>query len=357
MAKQGRKIKIRRIPAAMGILLLIPAAIVILDTSLCPAAGKTQTFSNIDFAMDTVVSETLYTSGEDITGEIGTLLRETEESLLSWTNEDSEISLINAQSGQPIEISSELTGYLTEILEMSRKSDGAIDPTIGNLIRLWDIGGEDQRIPDEEEILAVLADIGYGNVELSGNTVTIKEGCSLDLGAFGKGIGCDRILEYMEDQEEVTGLLVNLGGSSVLTWGNKPDGSLWQIAITDPREEEDGDYLGIVSLDGTEFLSTSGDYEKYFIEDGIRYHHILDPDTGYPAQNGITAVTVVCDSGLAADGLSTACFVLGVEAGTALLEEYGADALFVDEEFNVYLTEGMAKRFTLLQENYSVQSV
>ena len=96
-----------------------------------------------------------------------------------------------------------------------------------------------------------------------------------------------------------------------MTYGSKPDGSSWNVAVTDPRAENEDDYLGVVALNGTEFLSTSGDYEKYFIENGVRYHHIMDPSTGYPAESGVTGVTVVCDSGLEADALSTACFVLG----------------------------------------------
>ena len=135
--------------------------------------------------------------------------------------------------------------------------------------------------------------------------------------------------------------------------GQKPDGSSWQVAVTDPRDTE-GDYLGVVSLNGTEFLSTSGDYEKYFIEDGVRYHHILDPSTGYPARSGLTSVTVVCSDGLDADGLSTACFVLGREKAKKLLEQYNADGLFVDDSGHVYLTEGMKERFQLMKDTYSV---
>lgn len=138
-----------------------------------------------------------------------------------------------------------------------------------------------------------------------------------------------------------------------MSYGSKPDGSSWQVAVTDPRDTE-GDYLGVVTLNGTEFLSTSGDYEKYFIEDGVRYHHILDPSTGYPARSGLTSVTVVCDDGLNADGLSTACFVLGKDKAAKLLEKYNADGLFVDDSGHVWLTDGMKERFQLLKDTYSV---
>ena len=327
--------------------------------SMCLAASDKdiQTYTDTDFAMDTVVSETLYTTGDYINSKLTSVLTDVETNLLSWTNEDSQIYKVNASDGKDTEISGELSGYLERILKISRDSDGAFDPTIGKLIRLWDIGGEDQRIPGEDEIRNVLKYSGYEKVSLAGNNISMDEGCSLDLGAAGKGIGCDSVLEYLKSQKDVTAALMNLGGSSVMTYGSKPDGSSWNVAVTDPRAENDDEYLGVVALNGTEFLSTSGDYEKYFIEDGVRYHHIMDPSTGYPAESGVTGVTVVCDSGLEADALSTACFVLGVEKGTQLLKAYGADGLFVDEDHHVYLTDGMKERFSLLQDIYSVEDI
>ena len=332
--------------AAAGITMVFPV--------LCVASeNDIQTYTNTDFAMDTVVSETLYTTGDDINSKLTSVPTDVETNLLSWTNESSQIYKVNADSGKDKEISDELSGYLERLLKIAK----AFDPTIGKLIRLWDIGGENQKIPEEAEIKNVLKDSGYQKVSLDGTTIRMDEGCSLDLGAAGKGIGCDSILEYLETQKDVSAALMNLGGSSVMTYGSKPDGSSWNVAVTDPRAENDDDYLGVVALNGTEFLSTSGDYEKYFIEDGVRYHHIMDPSTGYPAKSGVTGVTVVCDTGLEADALSTACFVLGVEKGAELLKTYGADGLFVDENHHVYLTEGMKERFSLLADSYSVEDI
>lgn len=337
--------------AVTGITMLFPA--------LCMAASEKdiQTYTDTDFAMDTVVSETLYTTGDDINSKLTSVLTDVETNLLSWTNESSQIYKVNADSGKDTEISDELSGYLERLLKIAKDSEGAFDPTIGKLIRLWDIGGENQKIPEKAEIKNVLKDSGYQKVSLDGTMIHMDEGCSLDLGAAGKGIGCDSILEYLETQKDVSAALMNLGGSSVMTYGSKPDGSSWNVAVTDPRAENDDDYLGVVALNGTEFLSTSGDYEKYFIEDGVRYHHIMDPSTGYPAKSEVTGVTVVCGTGLEADALSTACFVLGVEKGAQLLKTYGADGLFVDEDHHVYLTEGMKERFSLLADSYSVEDI
>ena len=319
-------------------------------------ADEIQKYTNTDFAMDTVVSETLYTTGKDLNTAVGEKLREAESEILSWTDEGSEVYRLNAAKGKPTEISETLASYLKDIEQLSGDSGGAYDPTLGEVIRLWGIGGEDPHIPEQKELEQLLKKTGYRKLELDGNKATLKDGATLDLGAVGKGIGCDIINEYLETQKEVSGMLLNLGGSSVMAYGDKPDGSAWRVAVTDPRDT-DGEYLGAVELKAGEFLSTSGDYEKYFMEDGKRYHHILDPKTGYPVWNGLTSVTVVCDRGLFADGLSTACFVLGLEKAPALLEKYGADAFFTDEDGNVYVTSGMKERFELMKNTYTIKKI
>lgn len=318
------------------------------------ADAEIQKYSNTDFAMDTVVSETLYTTGEDINILIGSKLREMEEDLLSWTDENSQISKVNASAGTVVEISEELAEYLKSIEQLSEDSGGAFDPTLGKVIRLWDIDGGNPHVPDQTELDDLLKDTGYQKIVLDGNQVILEKGTTLDFGAVGKGIGCDVISDFLKTQTDVSGMIMNLGGSSVMAYGKKPDGSKWKVAVTDPREP-DGDYLGTVMLEDGEFLSTSGDYEKYFMEDGKRYHHILDPVTGYPVWNGLTAVTVVCNSGLFADGLSTACFVLGKDEAVKLLEKYDADALFTDENRNVWMTSGMKERFHLMKDSYTVK--
>lgn len=327
------------------------------------ALGKTTTavfaddiekYTNVDFAMNTVVSETLYTTGEDINTHIGEKLREMESSLLSWTDENSQISRLNNADGRAVEVSSDLAADLEKIRQLSEDSGGAFDPTLGKIIRLWDIDGENPHVPDQSELDALLPETGYEKIQLDGNTVTLLDGCTLDLGAVGKGLGCDLIMDYLQTQPDVSGMILNLGGSSVMTYGEKPDGSSWKVALTDPRDVE-GDYLGAITLEADQYLSTSGDYEKYFIQDGIRYHHILDPKTGCPVWNGLTSVTIICSQGYLADGLSTACFVLGLEEAKPLLEKYGAEAIFVDEDKNVYVTDGLMDKFELMKDGYTVK--
>ena len=187
-------------------------------------AKDAEKYTNTDFAMDTVVSETLYTTGDDLNAEIGNKLREIESGLLSWTDEDSQISKLNAAAGETTEVSDELAGYLAQIEQLADDSGGAFDPTLGKVIRLWDIDGEDPHVPEQSELEALLKDVGYQKVTLDGNKVTLAEDTTLDLGATGKGIGCDVISEFLKDQKEVEGMILNLGGSSVMTYGEKPDG-------------------------------------------------------------------------------------------------------------------------------------
>ena len=344
--------------SAAGILcsslfLTVISATVLGKTTTVVYAADVEKYTNADFAMDTVVSETLYTSGADINTQIGEKLREMETTLLSWTEENSQISQLNNADGKTMEVSDDLAADLEKIRQLSQDSNGAFDPTLGKIIRLWDIAGENPHVPDQSEIDTLLPEVGYEKIQVDGNNVTLLDGCTLDLGAVGKGMGCDQIMDYLQTQPDVFGMILNLGGSSVMTYGEKPDGSSWKVALTDPRDTE-GDYLGAITLDANQFLSTSGDYEKYFIEDGIRYHHILDPKTGYPVKNGLTSVTIVCDQGYLADGLSTACFVLGMDAAKPLLEKYGAEAVFVDEDKNVYVTSGLMDKFELMKDGYTV---
>ena len=339
-----------------SLLLTVISAIVLGKTITVVYASDIEKYTNADFAMDTVVSETLYTSGADINTQIGEKLREMETTLLSWTEENSQISQLNNADGKTMEVSDDLAADLEKIRQLSQDSNGAFDPTLGKIIRLWDIAGENPHVPDQSEIDTLLPEVGYEKIQVDGNNVTLLDGCTLDLGAVGKGMGCDQIMDYLQTQPDVFGMILNLGGSSVMTYGEKPDGSSWKVALTDPRDTE-GDYLGAITLDANQFLSTSGDYEKYFIEDGIRYHHILDPKTGYPVQNGLTSVTIVCDQGYLADGLSTACFVLGLDAAKPLLEKYDAEAVFVDEDKNVYVTSGLMDKFELMKDGYVVNEL
>lgn len=351
-----------------------------------------QEYSKTDFVMSTVLSEKIYGT-KDVTQDIKEELDKLEKDQLSWREDHSVVSKINAdaQKGIKTKLDSDMTSWVEDSLELAKRSNGAFDPTIGRLTRLWNIEGDNPKVPSKQEIKNTLEDTGYTKIHLekveSQNTANTKNNvdkdikdntaknketsedtsqntntnesvssiyigdkCTLDLGAVGKGIACDVVQDYLKKQKEVSGAVIAVGGS-ILLYGSKADGSDWNVAVQNPRGQ-DGEAMGVLSLSGTTNVSTSGDYEKYFMQDGKRYHHILDPSTGYPADSGLISVTIVSDSGLLSDGLSTACFVLGKEKGEKLLETYGAEGVFIDQNKKVTVTKGLKDKFTILNKEY-----
>lgn len=351
-----------------------------------------QEYSKTDFVMSTVLSEKIYGT-KDVTQDIKEELDKLEKDQLSWREDHSVVSKINAdaQKGIKTKLDSDMTSWVEDSLELAKRSNGAFDPTIGRLTRLWNIEGDNPKVPSKQEIKNTLEDTGYTKIHLekveSQNTANTKKNvdkdikdntaknkeisedtsqktntnesvssiyigdkCTLDLGAVGKGIACGVVQDYLKKQKEVSGAVIAVGGS-ILLYGSKADGSDWNVAVQNPRGQ-DGEAMGVLSLSGTTNVSTSGDYEKYFMQDGKRYHHILDPSTGYPADSGLISVTIVSDSGLLSDGLSTACFVLGKEKGQKLLETYGAEGIFIDQNKKVTVTKGLKDKFTILNEEY-----
>lgn len=300
-------------------------------------------------AMGTVIRQSIYTKDDDITKDIEHIIMELEENELSWRIEDSEIASINASAGtgEGVVLSKEMEEDLITIFEVSARSGGAFDCTIGSVVRLWIIDAwaarenMDLELPQKESVERALLNIGFDKIKMDNSSINLPARMSMDMGAVGKGIACDRIAAYLEEKK-VDGAVISVGGS-ILTFGEKPDGTPWQVGIVDPSDNEQ--LLGTLYLEGNWFVSTSGDYERYAEVDGVRYHHILDPSTGYPVNNGVRSVTIVCKSGLLSDALSTACFVLGVEQGMALAESYEAEALFVDDRGSIYMTEGMKEIF------------
>lgn len=228
--------------------------------------------------------------------------------------------------------SNEISDVLNTCNKLSADTDGAFDVTIGNISALWGFGTDKQKLPKEAEIKKALKTVDYKKLQISGNKITLANGQSVDLGAVGKGYACDMVKAYLEKNSDVKGAVISVGGS-ILAYGRRNALSKkWRIAIKDPRDEKS--FLGTIKLKEG-FVSTSGDYEKYFEENGKRFHHILDARTGYPADSDLISVTIVSDSGLLSDALSTACFILGKEDGISLAEKYGASAVFVDRDKNI----------------------
>lgn len=312
-----------------------------------------------DVAMGTVVNLVVY-PGDGMDREEATelasnmlkLVRELEESRLSRKLESSELYQINQSVGseQGSEISRELFELLDACEKMRLDSEGAFDVTIGALTMLWKMderaaGEETRDLPAREELLEALSHCGSSKIRLQGDRIFLEKGVKLELGSVGKGAALDEIAKFLSEKD-LAGIF-SLGGS-ILTFGEKPDGTPWKVGVTDPMQPDQ--ILGTLSLKGQWCVSTSGDYERFFLHDGARYHHLLDPATGYPAKSGVHSVTILCKNGFLSDALSTACFVLGKEKGMELARKYEAEVLFVDEDGGISMSDGLKSIFSVANE-------
>lgn len=296
--------------------------------------------SRTGFFLDTVVTLKLYdTDDESLLDECFALTAEYEE-LLSRTREGSDVWNINHSGGVPVEISQETADLLATALDYCELSGGKFDISVAPVVSLWNFTSQERagEIPEDAALADALPHVDYRNITLDGTTVTIADpDASIDLGGIAKGYIADCLKDYLTGQGVASGL-IDLGGN-MLTIGTKPDGSQWNIGIRKPFSQT-GELITAVRCTDQSIV-TSGTYERYFEKDGEIYHHILDPDTGYPIQNGLTSVTILSDRSMDGDALSTTCFTLGLTDGLALAESLdGIEAMFVTEDFQMHCTSG-----------------
>lgn len=258
----------------------------------------------------------------------------------------SEISRINDSAGlRSEEVSPETLRLLCKAVDFSRRFAGCFDISITPLVALWKQAAETLTPPDEADINALLPLVNFQDLALDGWEMTAGlryPGQALDLGGIGKGYTAQRIRQVYQDFG-ITSAYSNLGGN-VVTLGNKPDGTPWQVGIQHPRNEQC--LIGSIAV-SDESVVTSGDYQRCFIDrQGNRQHHILDPRSGYPSRAGLSSVTIVTPHDLAADVLSTAVFVAGMQEGLAILRQFPqSEAVLVSDDLQVYITPGLNKRF------------
>lgn len=297
-------------------------------------------------AMGTVVTFNLYGFGaKNDLDKIETEINGLENSVLSWRKKGSDVYRINESAGSSVSVSPDTAKIIGQCIDISDDCGGVFDITIGNVTKLWDFGGDNERLPSDDEIKTALGSVGYKNVSISGNAVQIKKGQSLDLGAVGKGFACDKIKDLLA-KGRTKSAVVSVGGS-LLIYGNRT----FPIGIVNP--DNDKQSMGTLKLKDT-CVSTSGNYEKYFEKDGKRYHHILNATTGYPATSEFKSVTVVCSSGLLSDALSTVCYIAGYRKSVDILKEYDAEAVFIFNNNAVKVTDGLADKFTVTDDSYTL---
>ena len=299
------------------------------------------------FAMDTLMSlriwgdEALVTQTEDTLRSL--------EALLSATAEDSDIARLNRDG--TAELQPQTADLLQQALDCAARTGGAFDPTVYPLVCLWGFPSGKYHVPTEAELTGALAHTGAQHLQLDGAAAALDAGCSVDLGGIAKGYAGDAVRTVLAEFG-VTSAVIDLGGDVGLL-GAKPDGSDWRVAVKDPADPSK--FLGVLTAADT-FVVTSGIYERGFEENGMRYHHIIDPKTGKPAESGLVSVTVVCGDGAWADALSTACFVLGEAGSLALRDTLAAEKnlrielILVTDDGHVRYTAGLAERFEPSEE-------
>ncbi len=273
--------------------------------------------------------------------------------LLSSHNEKSQVYALNREINMMVDSEGRLLSVLDTAYTISRLTNGAYDPTIGDLVELWNVKGGGP-VPDDVDIMESLLHTGTDKIVMNGNTIKKADALTkIDLGGIGKGYATQELLKYLSTTDIPYGL-VSVGGS-IGVFGEKKSGDPYKIGIKDPSNP--AELLGYLHL-SSGFLSVSGDSEAYFEADGVRYHHIIDPVTGYPAASGLRSVVCISANGTTADALSTALYVMGAEEAMELYETGTPvfEAVLVTEDNEILLTDGLKAngRFELLNPDYTV---
>ncbi|MCI9269930.1 MAG: FAD:protein FMN transferase [Dorea sp.] len=292
-------------------------------------------------ALDTVISIQIYDSRDEELTKHCQQLCEEYEAKFSRTIETSEIAQINAAGGAPVEVSEDTVALIKKGIYYCDLSDGAFDITIGSVTSLWDFKAEDPAPPAPEALAEAVKHVNYRKILINDNTVRLLDpAAKLDLGAIAKGYIADRIKDYLKS-EGVRHALINLGGN-VLAIGGKLDGSPFNIGIQKPFDEG-GSPITSVRIQNKSVV-TSGTYQRYFEKNDLLYHHILSSSAGTPCNNGLNSVTIITDSSLTADALSTTCFLLGPEAGMKLINQLdNVDAVFINTDNELSFSRNYSK--------------
>lgn len=302
------------------------------------------------FAMDTEMSFTVYGTQEDLTAVTRTIFDL--DAKLSVTRSESPVARLNAQGSA--EADDDLISLTQYAREIGDATGGALDVTLYPIVKAWGFTTGEHTVPDGNTIAALLEKVDYSAMEVTGTTIALPAGTEVDFGALAKGYAGERCAKLLRERG-VTSAILRLSGN-IQTVGTKPDGSAWRVGIQDPAGGSE-DLLGILEV-ADRAVVTSGGYQRYFVEDGVTYHHIMDPATGSPARSGLTSVTIISDSGTWADGLSTALFVMGREKALAYWQTHrDFEAVLAEETGDVWITPGLKDTFTLSAKSYVLHTL
>lgn len=337
-----------------AVLLLLAASVIFLWVRFGQRASRYQC---TNYAMGTYIQQTVYGKKAKTAAAAAAKSISSLENLISWRIDSSDVARLNENAGSKwISIDAKTSNLLKLSLDVAKDSGGAFEPTILPLSSLWDFGGSNQHVPSQSELKKYLPYVNYKNLHLnlSDHTASLKNHyMGIDLGGIGKGAACDEAIAAYKSSGADCGIIAV--GGSIGIFGKKDDGSAWSIAVRDPASSEsDASAMGEINL-SSGYVSTSGTYEKCFKQNGILYHHLLNPKTGNPENNGLVSVTITADSGALSDALSTACFILGKEKSQPLLKKYNAGAIFIDSHNRVSVTDNLKNKFTISNSKYVLQ--
>ncbi|MHB1393443.1 MAG: FAD:protein FMN transferase [Clostridia bacterium] len=325
------------------------------DPAPAPAV-KAEPITKTDFMLGTVIEITIYDkSDESILDKALARIAEIESKMTINNAETSEIIALNNASGvNEVKLSPDTFSVVEKGKQYSERSNGKFDITIGSLVKLWNIGTEYAAVPEKGKLAEAVKLVDYEKLTLNKESLIAKleiPGMKVDLGAIAKGYAADEVARVLKENG-VAHAIINLGGN-VMTVGGNPNGNPWKIGIQDPFNPR-GDFLGIVPIKD-QTVVTSGTYERYFEENGKKYHHILNTTTGYPTENNLYSVSIVTNKSIDGDGLSTTTLLIGLEEGIKLIESIeNADAIFITSDKQIYVTSGLKKDFTITNPEFKL---
>ncbi len=330
---------------------------VLLAGFLFASCGEGKPVSRTGFQLDTVVTVTVYEPEQEPLLHDCMKLCEEYERKFSRTLPESEISRLNsgelADEAGYAALSEETVELLSEGRHYSELSDGAFDLTIGAVTPLWNFTSEPHEVPDAAAVEAAVSRVGWEKTEISGQKFLLPSGMAIDCGAIAKGYIADRIKDYLK-AEGVERALINLGGN-VLCIGSRSAQRPFRVGVRRPFGGADDSVLTLEITDQS--VVTSGIYERCFTKNGEFYHHILDPSTGFPTQSDLSAVTVISDTSVQGDALSTACMVLGLEKGMALIDSLpDVDAIFIERDGTLHFSADFSVKYELVPEKNSSEA-
>ncbi|MDA3941401.1 MAG: FAD:protein FMN transferase [Spirochaetia bacterium] len=312
-------------------------------------------YSETGFALGTVCSITLYEKNTNFSFEEAFEIIQNIENKMSPVIKNSQLDQINSNAGvNPVRVSEDTYFVIEEGIKYANLADSKFDITIGPLVNLWGIGTENQNVPDAKRIESVLPLIGSQYISLNKNDKTVflqNKNMSIDLGGIAKGYAADILKDFLLEKGFTKGI-INLGGN-VLTFGEKNNKIPWKIGIQNPVDSR-GQYIGTIEISESSVV-TSGIYERFFEKDNKRYHHILDPDSGYPVENELLSITIVAHTGIIADAYSTVAFSAGLVKGMDLLESTEKlEGIFITKDKKIFISSGLKDLFKLNSPDFTL---